>query len=81
LLHNELCDGTWSLELSCVISRLKILEDFFVDVTEHVTVIGRIEVDSVNLIDNLPHEGAVLHVVVGILEGHSDQASNSVCPP
>ena len=44
-------------------------------------VIGGIEVDAVDLVDDLAHEGAVLHVVVGILEGGADKSRELVpCP-
>ena len=79
LLDDELGHGARGVELTRVAGGLEVLEDLLVDVAEHVAVIGGIEVDAVDLVDDLPHEGAVLHVVVGILEGHADRDPRS-CP-
>ncbi len=78
LLDDELGDGARGVELAGIARGLKILEELLVDVAEHVAVIGGIEVDAVDLVDDLPHQGAVLHVVVGILERHADEPSDLV---
>ena len=68
LLDDELRDGARRVELAGVARGLEVLEELFVDVAEHVAVIGGVEVDAVDLVDDLPHQRAVLHVVVGVLE-------------
>ena len=78
LLDDELGDGARRVELAGVAGGLEILEQLLVDVAEHVAVVGGVEVDAVDLVDDLPHQRAVLHVVVGILEGHADQAGDLV---
>jgi hypothetical protein len=57
---------------------LKVFEKFLVNVAEHVAIIRGIEVDAVDLVDHLPHEGAILHVVVGIFKRHANEAGNLV---
>ena len=78
LLDDELGDGAGSVELSRIAGGLEVLEDFLVDVAEHVAVIGGIEIDAVDLVDDLTHEGAILHIIVGIFEGHADETGNLV---
>ena len=78
LLDDELGDGARRVELAGVAGGLKVLEKLLVDVAEHVAVIGGVEVDAVDLVDDLAHQRAVLHVVVGILEGRADQAGDLV---
>ena len=78
LLDDELGYGARGVELTGIAGGLEILEELFVDVAEHVAIIGGVEVDAVDLVDDLAHQRAVLHVVVGILEGRSDEASDLV---
>ena len=78
LLDDELGDGARGVELAGVARGLEVLEELLVDVAEHVAVVGGVEVDAVDLVDDLPHQRAVLHVVVGILEGHADEAGDLV---
>ena len=66
------------VEFAGVTGRLEIFKDFLVDVAKHVAIIRSVEIDAVDLIDYLAHEGAVLHVVVGLFEGHANQAGDSV---
>ena len=78
LLDDELGDGARRVELAGVAGGLEVLEQLLVDVAEHVAVVGGVEVDAVDLVDHLAHQRAVLHVVVGILEGHADEAGDLV---
>ena len=78
LFDDELGDGARSVELARIACGLKIFQQLFVDVAEHVTVVGGVEVDGVDLVDHLPHQGAILHVVVGILKGGTDEPGNPV---
>ena len=80
LLDDELGDGAGGVELARVAGGLEVFEDLLVDVAEQVAVVGGVEVDAVDLVDDLPHQGAVLHVVVGILEGHADEPGDVVLP-
>ena len=81
LLDDELGDGAGRVELARVAGRLEVLQELLVDIAEHVAIVGCVEVDSIDLVDDLPHQGAVLHVVVGILERHADEAGDFVAPP
>ena len=38
-----------------------------------MAVIGGIEVDAVDLVDDLTHQGAIFHVVVSTIKGGLDQ--------
>ena len=78
LIDDELGDGPRGVEFPGIPCGLEVLEDLLVDVAEHVAVVGGIEVDAVDAVDDLPHEGAVLHVVVGILEGGPDDRGELV---
>ena len=48
---------------------------------KHVAVIGSVEVDAIDLVDDLAHERAVLHVVVGVLERRRGSASAILSEP
>ena len=61
-------DGAWSVELACVARVLQIGQDLLVDLAELVAVALFVEVDFAQLVDDLPQQGAGLHVVVGVLE-------------
>ena len=74
LLDDELRDRARGVELTRVAGRLKIFKQFLINVAKHMAVIRGVEVDAVNLVDNLPHQGAVLHVVVGVFKGGANQA-------
>src|SRR5262245_18464163 len=76
LLDDELSDGPRRVELASITCGLKVSKKLFVDVTKHVAVVGGIKVDSVDLVDDLAHQRAVLHVVVGIIESHANESSD-----
>ncbi len=78
LLHDELGDGARGVELAGVARGLEVLEELLVDVAEHVAVIRGVEVDAVDLVDDLAHQRAVLHVVVGVVKGRADEAGDLV---
>ena len=78
LLDDELGDGARRVELTGIARGLEVLEELFVDVAEHVAVIGGVEVDAVDLVDDLPHQRAVLHVVVRVLEGGANQRGDPI---
>jgi len=73
LLDDELGDGARGVELAGVARGLEVFEELLVDVAEHVAIIGGVEVDAVDLVDDLAHQRAVLHVVVGIVERGLDE--------
>ncbi len=78
LFDDELSHGARSVEFAGVACGLKILKQLFVDVAEHVAVVGGVEVNAVDFVDDLPHQRAVLHVVVGIVKRHADDAGDLV---
>ena len=47
---------------------LQVVEDLLVEVAEVLAVGEIVEVDLLNLVDDLAHQLARLHVVVGVLE-------------
>ena len=73
LLDDELGDGARGIKLAGVARRLQVFEELFVNVAEHVAVIGGVEVDAVDLVDDLSHQRAVLHVVVSAIESGLDE--------
>ena len=81
LLDHELGDGARRVELAGVAGGLQVVEQLLVDVAEHVAVVGGVEVDVVDLVDDLPHQRAGLHVVVGVLERRADRAPAILSPP
>ena len=60
------------VELARVARRLQVSEDLLVHVAEQVPVFAVVEIDLVDLVDDLPHQRAVLHVLVGIVESVAD---------
>ena len=60
--------GARRVVLARVAGRLQVIQDLLVDVAEVLAFGQVVEVDTVDLVDDLPHQLAGLHVVVGILE-------------
>ena len=77
-MDHELGDGSRRVKLACVTCRLEILEDLFVNVAEQVPVFAVVEVDLVDFVDDLTHQRAVLHVVVGIVERIANYGDSGV---
>ena len=67
-LHHECRNGAGRVILARIAGALQVGEDLFVDVAEVLSLGQIIEVHLVDFVDDLPHELAGLHVVVGILE-------------
>ena len=67
-IHHEGGDGAGRVILAGVAGALQVVEDLLVDVAEVLALGEVVEIDLVDLVDDLPHELAGLHVVVGILE-------------
>ena len=74
-LGHEGGDGARRVVLACVAGALQVVEDLLVDVAEVLPLGEVVEVDLVDLVDDLPHELAGLHVVVGVLEHVADDAA------
>ena len=73
-LDHELGDGARGVVFAGVAGALEVAQELLVDVAEQVAVFGAVEVDAlVDLVDDLPQEGAGLHVVVGVLERGAEQ--------
>src|SRR4051812_2896886 len=65
-LHRELRCGSRRVELARVAGTLQILKDLLVNVAERMADPRLIEVNViVDLVDDLPHQRAGFHVVVG----------------
>jgi hypothetical protein len=68
-LHHRLRDGPRRVELAGVACRPQIVEDLLVDVAQVGAGGEVVELDRlVELFDHPQHQGAGLHVVVGVLE-------------
>ena len=57
-VDDELGDGTWGVELAGVARALEVFEDLLVDAAKGVAVLGIVEVDLADLVDDLAHQGA-----------------------
>ena len=68
-------DGARRVVLARVAGALQVVEDLLVDVAEVLALGQVVEVDLVDLVDDLPHQLAGLHVVVGVLEHVADHAA------
>ena len=53
---------------------MQVVEQLFVNVAEVLALGEVVEIDAADFIDDLPHELAGFHVVVGILEHAFDNA-------
>ena len=72
-LHHELGDSTRGVELAGVPGAAQVVEDLLVDVAELAAALDVVEVDGlVELLDDTQHQGAGLHVVVGVDEDLAD---------
>ena len=67
-VHHEGGDGARRVVLARIAGALQVVEDLLVDVAEVLALGEVVEVHLVDLVDDLPHELAGLHVVVGVLE-------------
>ena len=67
-LRHERGHGARRVVLARVAGALQIVEDLFVDVAEVLPLGEIIEVHLVDFVNDLAHELAGLHVVVGVLE-------------
>ena len=63
-----------------VAGRLQVIQDLLVDVAEVLAFGQVVEVDTVDLVDDLPHQLAGLHVVVGILEHIAHNVCTGAAP-
>ena len=68
-------DGAGRVVFTGIAGALQVIENLLVDVAEVLAFGEVVEVDAVDLIDDLAHELAGLHVVVGVLEDVAHDAS------
>ena len=71
-VHYELGDSPRRIEFTRIASALEILEDLLVDVAKKMPVLGAVEVNIVEPVDDLPHQGAGFHVVIRISKDFTD---------
>src|SRR5258708_2363974 len=57
-----------------VARRLQVVEDLLVNLAEMLAIDERVEIDAVDLVDDLPHQLAGFHVIVGVLENCAHDA-------
>ena len=74
-VDHERGDGARRVVFARVAGALQVVEDLLVDVAEVLALGQVVEVDLVDLVDDLPHQLAGLHVVVGVLEHVADDAA------
>jgi hypothetical protein len=80
-VHHEGGDGARRVVLARIAGALQVVEDLFVDVAEVLALGQIVEIDLVDLVDDLAHELAGLHVVVGVLEHVATTRRRSPCLP
>ena len=74
-VRHERGDGARRVVLASVPGALQVVEDLLVDLAEVLPLGEVVEVDLVDLVDDLAHQLARLHVVVGVLEHVADDAA------
>lgn len=74
-VHHEGRDGTGGVVFARVAGALQVVEDLLVDVAKVLPLGQVVEIDLVDLVDDLPHELAGLHVVVGIFKDATNDAA------
>ena len=74
-IHHEGRNGAGSVILARIAGALQVIEDLLVDIAEVLPLGEIIEVHFVNFVNDLPHQLAGLHVVVGVLEYIADDAA------
>jgi hypothetical protein len=74
-VHHEGGDGARGVILARIAGRLQVIQDLLVDVAEVLALGQIVEIDGVDLVHDLPHELAGLHVVVCVLENVFDHAA------
>ena len=80
-IDHEGGDGARRVVLAGVAGALQVVEDLLVDVAEVLAFGEIVEVDLVDLVDDLPHQLAGLHVVVGVLEHIAHDAASVAALP
>ena len=73
-VDDEPGEGARGVELARVAGALQVAQDLLVDAAEGVAVARVVEVDFADLVDDLAHQRAGLHVVVGVFEHAADDA-------
>ena len=71
-------DGAGGVVFARVARALEVVENLLVDVAEVLALFQVVEVDGVDLVDDLAHELAGLHVVVGVFEHVAHDAAASI---
>ena len=67
-VDNKLGDGARRVEFAGITCALQVFKYLLVDAAEGVAVVGVVKVNLAYFVDYLPHQGAGLHVVVGIFK-------------
>jgi hypothetical protein len=67
-VYHERPDRARRVVFTCIAGVPQVIKDLFVDVAEVLPLGEIIRVNFVNFVNDLPHELAGLHAVVGILE-------------
>ena len=74
-VRHEGGDGARRVIFARIAGALQVVENLLVDVAEVLPLGEVVEIDLVDLVDDLPHQLAGLHVVVGVLEHVADHAA------
>ena len=74
-VHHEGGDGAGGVVFAGVAGGLEVVEELLVDVAEVLALGEVVEVHGADLVDDLAHELAGLHVVVGVFEDVADDAA------
>jgi hypothetical protein len=74
-VDHKLRHGSGRVVFARVACTLEVFQDLLVQVAENVPVFGAVEVEAfIDLVDDLPHQCAVLHVLVGVFEDIMDDS-------
>ena len=77
-LRHERSHGAGRVVFTCIAGALQVVKDLLIDVAEMLLLRQIIEVHLIDFIDDLAHELAGLHVVVGVLE-HIAHNTTAIC--
>ena len=79
-VDDEAYDGPWRVELAGVASRIAhLFEHGLIEEGDGVNVVGRVEVDVVQLIDDLAQDVAGPDAVVGAAKDDADDGADIAC--
>ena len=74
-VHHEAGNGAGRVIFAGISGALKVIENLLINIAEMLALGEVVKIHLVDLVDDLPHELAGLHVVVGIFENIANYAA------